>query len=51
MTIGHSAGIAAAMAAKQNKDVQKLDYAGLRERLLAQKQALELPPPAAPVSP
>ncbi len=51
MTIGHSAGIAAALAAKQNKDVQKLDYAGLRERLLAQKQALELPRPAAPVSP
>jgi hypothetical protein len=43
MTIGHSAGVAAAMAARQGKDVQELDYAGLKERLLAQKQVLELP--------
>ena len=43
MTIGQSAGIAAALAAKSDADVQKLDYAKLQERLLAQKQALELP--------
>lgn len=43
MTIGHSAGVAAALAAKSGTDVQRLDYAKLRERLLAQKQVLELP--------
>ena len=44
MVIGHSAGIAAALSAKDNTDVQKLDYAKLKERLLAQKQVLDLPP-------
>jgi hypothetical protein len=43
MTIGHSAGIAAAMAGKSGEPVQKLEYSKLRERLLAQKQALDLP--------
>ncbi|MEA3208221.1 MAG: hypothetical protein QOE70_1278 [Chthoniobacter sp.] len=43
MTIGHSAGIAAALAAKDGVDVQQLDYARLKEHLLAQKQVLELP--------
>lgn len=43
MTIGHSAGIAAALAAKEEKDVQQLDYARLRERLTSQKQVLGLP--------
>lgn len=43
MILGQSAGIAAALAAKQNVAVQKLPYAALRERLLAQKQVLELP--------
>lgn len=43
MTISHSAGVAAAMAAKHGHEVQKLDYALLKERLLAQKQAVELP--------
>ena len=43
MTIGHSAGVAAALAAKGGADVQRLDYAKLRERLLAQKQILDLP--------
>jgi hypothetical protein len=42
MTIGHSAGIAAALTAKEASDVQKLDYAKLRERLFAQKQVLDL---------
>ena len=43
MIIGQSAGIAAALAAKQNASVQELDYQKLRERLLAQDQVLELP--------
>ncbi|MEO6742843.1 MAG: FAD-dependent oxidoreductase, partial [Chthoniobacteraceae bacterium] len=43
MTLGQSAGIAAALSAKQNFAVQKLPYPALRERLLAQKQVLELP--------
>ena len=43
MILGQSAGIAAAMSAKQNIAVQKLPYPALRERLLAQKQVLDLP--------
>jgi hypothetical protein len=43
MTIGQSAGIAAALSAKNETDVQKLDYAALRTRLLAQKIVLEPP--------
>lgn len=43
MVIGQGAGIAAALAAKENTSVQSVDYAKLRERLLAQGQALELP--------
>jgi hypothetical protein len=43
MTIGHSAGIAAAMAGKENASVQSLDYAKLRARLIAQNQALDMP--------
>ena len=43
MIIGQSAGIAAALAADQDVAVQKLAYPQLRERLLAQKQVLELP--------
>ncbi len=43
MTIGQSAGIAAALAAKAGVTVQALDYAKLRERLLAQHQVLDLP--------
>ncbi len=50
MILGQSAGIAAAMSAKQNLSVQKLPYPALRERLLAQKQVLDLPvlPPLPP---
>jgi hypothetical protein len=48
MILGQSAGIAAALSAKQNLDVQKLPYPALRERLLAQKQVLELPVLAKP---
>jgi hypothetical protein len=43
MILGQSAGIAAAMSANQNIAVQKLPYAALRERLLAQKQVIDLP--------
>lgn len=43
MVIGQGAGVAAALAAKRGVTVQDLPYAKLRERLLAQKQALELP--------
>ncbi len=43
MVIGQGAGIAAALAADQGVAVQDLEYATLRERLLAQKQALDLP--------
>ena len=43
MILGQSAGIAAALSAKQNLPVQKLPYPALRERLLAQKQVLDLP--------
>ncbi len=43
MVIGQGAGVAAALAAKQGLAVQELKYAQLRERLLAQDQALDLP--------
>jgi acetyl-CoA acetyltransferase len=43
MTIGQSTGVAAALAAKDGVDVQQLDYARLKESLLAQKQVLEIP--------
>lgn len=43
MILGQSAGIAAALSAKRNVAVQKLPYLVLRERLLAQKQVLDLP--------
>jgi hypothetical protein len=43
MILGQSAGVAAALAAKQNVTVQALPYPALRERLLAQKQVLEIP--------
>lgn len=53
MTIGQSAGIAAALAAKEGVTVQGLDYAKLRGRLLAQHQVLDLPvlPPLPPGKP
>ena len=42
MVIGQSAGIAAALAAKTDRAVQSLSFTVLRERLLAQKQVLDL---------
>ena len=52
MILGQSAGVAAALAAAQNVTVQKLSYATLRGRVLAQKQVLDLPKlsPALPKS-
>ncbi|MCB1209589.1 MAG: FAD-dependent oxidoreductase, partial [Verrucomicrobiales bacterium] len=55
MMIGQSAGIAAALAAKDGVSVQELPYETLRQELLAQKQVLDLPvlpelPPAGPQS-
>jgi hypothetical protein len=43
MILGQSAGIAAALAARQKTTVQKLPYPALRERLLKQGQVLDLP--------
>lgn len=43
MAISHSAGIAAALAAKDGKGVQSVSYDRLHERLLAQKQVTTLP--------
>lgn len=43
MILGQSAGVAAALCAKQGTAVQKLSYPVLRERLLAQGQVLDLP--------
>ena len=43
MVIGQGAGVAAALAAKQDIAVQALPYPLLRERLLAQGQVLKLP--------
>ncbi|MDB6139207.1 MAG: xly 2, partial [Verrucomicrobiaceae bacterium] len=45
MVLGHSAGIAAAFAAQQSQPVQDLPYAPLKERLVAQKQVVEMPVP------
>lgn len=43
MVIGQSAGIAAALAAKDGSDVQAVDYAKLRKNLLVQEQVVDLP--------
>jgi hypothetical protein len=43
MVIGQGAGVAAALAVKQDVAVQDLPYPALRERLLAQGQVLDLP--------
>ena len=43
MAIGQGAGVAAALATKEDVPVQRLDYVNLRERLLAQGQVLDLP--------
>ncbi|SFH39940.1 FAD-dependent oxidoreductase [Pedobacter insulae] len=43
IVLGQSAGIAAAMAVEEDKNVQNLNYANLAKRLKMQKQVLELP--------
>jgi hypothetical protein len=43
MIIGQGAGVAAAMCAKRDVTVQELPYGDLREKLLEQKQVLDLP--------
>jgi hypothetical protein len=50
MLLGQSAATAAAQAIDENVPVQKIDYAKLRERLLADKQVLDsfIPPPPPP---
>ncbi|EGF29379.1 FAD-dependent oxidoreductase [Rhodopirellula baltica] len=50
MVIGQGAGVAAALAAKHDVAVQEVEYVKLRERLLAQKQVLELPDVSHPPS-
>jgi hypothetical protein len=44
MVLGQSAGTAAAMAIDANEPVQKVDYAALRARLMADHQMLDAPP-------
>lgn len=44
MAIGQSTGVAAALAAQRELNVQNVPYLALRERLLAQGQVLALPP-------
>ncbi|HEY1065925.1 MAG TPA: FAD-dependent oxidoreductase, partial [Pirellulales bacterium] len=43
MIIGQSAGVAAALAAKNGSTVHNVPYSQLRERLIEQKQVLEIP--------
>ena len=49
MIIGHSTGVAAAMALRENLAVQDVDVAALRAKLVAQKHVLELPAGAGPL--
>jgi hypothetical protein len=48
MILGQSAASAAVIAIDENVSVQKVDYAGLREKLLADGQVLDLPASAGP---
>jgi hypothetical protein len=41
MVLGQSAAAAAALAIEENVPAQKIDYAELRRRLLAERQVLE----------
>ncbi|MDB6117147.1 MAG: xly 2 [Verrucomicrobiaceae bacterium] len=50
MVLGHSAGVAAAFAAQQSLPVQDLPYAPLKEKLVAQKQVVEMPAASSPSS-
>ncbi|MGC4002175.1 MAG: FAD-dependent oxidoreductase [Pirellulales bacterium] len=44
ITLGQSAGVAAALIVKDDVPAQRLEYEHLKKRLLAVKQILELPP-------
>lgn len=44
MVTGHAAGVAAAMAAKNGADVQKVDTSTLQDKLRAQKQVVDFVP-------
>lgn len=44
MITGHAAGVAAALAAKEGKDVQKLEIPVLQEKLRSQKQVVDFIP-------
>ncbi|MBI5394958.1 MAG: FAD-dependent oxidoreductase [Verrucomicrobia bacterium] len=44
MIAGHAAGVAAAVAAKENKPVQRLDVPALQDRLRSQKQVVDFQP-------
>ena len=46
MMAGHAAGLAAAMAAREGKDVQSIDVPALQEKLRSQKQVLDFVPGA-----
>ena len=48
MILGQSAATAAVLAIDAKDSVQEIEYAALRERLLADGQVLDLPPGAAP---
>jgi ribulose 1,5-bisphosphate synthetase/thiazole synthase len=48
MVLGHSAAAAASIAIDERLAVQSVPYAKLRERLIADGQALDLPPAATP---
>jgi hypothetical protein len=41
---GHAAGVAAAQAARDGKDVQAIDIPALQEKLRAQKQVIDFVP-------
>jgi hypothetical protein len=43
MMLGHSAGVAAAMASKTKVDIQQLPYNQLKKRLKKQNQVIEFP--------
>jgi len=45
MILGQSAALAAMLATESNRDVQEIDFAELKKRMLAQSQILSRKPP------
>ncbi len=41
---GHAAGVAAALAAREGKDIQSIDIPALQEKLRAQQQVVDFLP-------